>query len=179
MKCSAAHIAALLGIVTLPIVLTPFLSPRSPHALLCPFHLHPPRPCGKILAEKGVCNMEIAEFDMRILKTVAKIKSGKSKNELVDLFGSEALTAINALLGDQLVQIHERSIKPFMRDTTNYVDPPVGNVLATDLGKLEVKRWKTKRMLTSRERWIERALGFFSGVAVTVLGGLILKWLAG
>lgn len=119
--------------------------------------------------------MEIAEFDMKILKAIAKPRFGKSKNELVRLFGAEALTAINALLSSQLVEIHERDLKPFMKSGTDYTDPPIGNILATDIGKLEVKRWKTKRMLTVREKWIERALGFFSGVAVTVLGGLILK----
>lgn len=123
--------------------------------------------------------MEIAEFDMEILKTIAKSKSGKSKSELIDLFGTEVLTAFDSLADNQLVKIHERSLKPFTRDAADYVDPPIGNVLATDLGKLEVKRWKTRRMLTVRERWIERAFGFLSGVVITVLSGFILQWLAG
>ena len=35
------------------------------------------------------------------------------------------------------------------------------------------------RRLSAKERWKERAYGFFSGVAVTVLATIILKWLLG
>ena len=36
--------------------------------------------------------------------------------------------------------------------------------------------WKAQRR---REKWLDRLYGFLSGVAVTVIGGLIVQWLAG
>lgn len=44
--------------------------------------------------------------------------------------------------------------------------------------KHEGLHYKEFRRLTAIERWKERLLGFFSGVAVTVIGGLILEWLS-
>ena len=37
--------------------------------------------------------------------------------------------------------------------------------------------YKEFRYLSARERWIERIIGFVSGVLVSVFGGLILSWL--
>lgn len=37
--------------------------------------------------------------------------------------------------------------------------------------------YKEISRLTKREKWKERIYGFLSGVAVTVLGGLIIEWL--
>lgn len=37
--------------------------------------------------------------------------------------------------------------------------------------------YKEFRFLAARERWLERAIGFVSGVLVSVAGGLILAWL--
>ena len=41
----------------------------------------------------------------------------------------------------------------------------------------EGMHYKEIRYLEARERWIERIIGFVSGVLVSVLGGLILSWL--
>lgn len=37
--------------------------------------------------------------------------------------------------------------------------------------------YKELRYLAARERWMERIIGFISGVLVSVVGGLILAWL--
>ncbi|MBM6680058.1 hypothetical protein [Pseudoflavonifractor capillosus] len=44
--------------------------------------------------------------------------------------------------------------------------------------KHEGLHYKEFRRLTAIERWKERIFGFVSGVAVTVIGGLILEWLS-
>lgn len=46
-------------------------------------------------------------------------------------------------------------------------------------GQLFLADYKAERRLTKRERWRERILGFVPGVLVTVVGGLILKWISG
>lgn len=51
-----------------------------------------------------------------------------------------------------------------MQANTKYKDPPIGNIIATRLGKTEVKRWKTELSLTFKERWKERIWEFITGV---------------
>lgn len=122
--------------------------------------------------------MNIPEFDMLVLADIADCKDGWSREELVSKHGFEILKTVDFLLENQLIKEHKSNLAPFFPPGSDYTDPPVGNLVATDLGRIEVKRWKTVRILSKRERWKERISGFVSGVLVTVVGGLILSWLS-
>ena len=41
------------------------------------------------------------------------------------------------------------------------------------------RTYSTEKAERRREKWLDRLYGFLSGVAVTVIGELILRWLAG
>lgn len=40
-------------------------------------------------------------------------------------------------------------------------------------------KYKEINRLERKERWKERAFGFFSGILITVIGGIILSWFVG
>lgn len=120
--------------------------------------------------------MDIPEFDMRVLADIAEQEYGLSREVLVKKHGKEVLESIDFLQSNNLVRMHEHDLAPFMRPNgIDYKDPPKGNIVATSGGKIEVKRWDTKRSLSKAERWKERAFGFISGVLVSVVSaGIIL-----
>lgn len=122
--------------------------------------------------------MNIPEFDMLVLADIADCKDGWSREELVSKHGFEILKTVDFLLENQLIKEHTHNLAPFLPPGSDYKDPPLGNLVATDAGRIEVKRWNTVRVLSKRERWKERVFGFVSGVLVTVVGGLILSWLS-
>lgn len=122
--------------------------------------------------------MAIPEFDMMVLADIADCKDGWSREELVAKHGFEILKTVDFLLENQLIKEHMHNLAPFLPPGSDYTDPPLGNLVATDTGRIEVKRWNTLRVLSRRERWKERLYGFVSGVLVTVVGGLILSWLS-
>lgn len=103
--------------------------------------------------------MNLADFDLEILCTIASSYDGWSKQELIDKFGLEAASVINELLSLGLIKCHEYNLKPFMPPDSDYKDPILGNYIATNNGKLEVKRRSAKSLLTSKERWKERLIG--------------------
>ena len=117
----------------------------------------------------------IPEFDMRILADIADSASGRSKEELVQKHGFEILETVDFLLSNDLIKVHEHDIKPFLPPESDYKDPPKGNLIVTQTGKIELKRWLVKASLTKRERWKERLYGFISGMIVSVLSGLIIS----
>ena len=117
----------------------------------------------------------IPEFDMRILADIADCASGWSKEELVQKHGFEILETVDFLLSNDLIKVHEHDIKPFLPPESDYKDPPKGNLIVTQTGKIELKRWLVKASLTKRERWKERLYGFISGMIVSVLRGLIIS----
>lgn len=123
--------------------------------------------------------MNIPEFDMRVLRGVAECDQGWSRYELIEKYGPEALSVIDFLMENNLAKEYDHSLKPFVPDGVDYAEPPIGNIVATRQGALEVKRWSTSKSLSNRERWKERIFGFISGVAVTVIGGLILQGFVG
>nr|WP_302665754.1 hypothetical protein [uncultured Agathobaculum sp.] len=123
--------------------------------------------------------MLIPEFDLSVLSEIASDHFGRSFGALEQRFGKESRESVKFLMENGLVKIHERNIKPFMPSGSDYVDPPVGNIIATDLGKVEIKRWNTKCALSQKERWKERVFGFISGVLTTVISGLIISIIAG
>lgn len=43
--------------------------------------------------------------------------------------------------------------------------------------KHEGLHYREISQLAKKEQWKERAIGFFSGIAVTVLAGLLIEWL--
>lgn len=122
--------------------------------------------------------MAIPEFDMRILADIASCDDGWSREELALKHGTEVLETVELLLSEGLVRIHERDLAPFMLPNgIDYRDPPKGNVVVTRAGKIELKRWSTKKSLSKAERWKERAFGFISGVLVSVVSAVIILWL--
>ena len=50
------------------------------------------------------------------------------------------------------------------------------DMFVTQLGKLEVKRWSTKNLLTTKEKWKERLWGFLSGVLLAILTYVLRKY---
>lgn len=117
--------------------------------------------------------MEIPRFDMQVLCEISDSNMGLSLQELTEKFGFEVRETLDFLLKNATIKIHERDIKPFMSENSNYQDPPIGNFIATSLGKLEVKRWKTKQLLTTKERWKERIVAFISGAILATLPWLL------
>lgn len=113
--------------------------------------------------------MLIPEFDLSVLSEIASDHFGRSFAALEQRFGKESRESVKFLMENGLVKIHERNIKPFMPSGSDYVDPPVGNIIATDLGKVEIKRWNTKCALSQKERWKERFIGALVTLAIWVL----------
>lgn len=122
--------------------------------------------------------MNMPEFDMMVLADIAGCRCGRSREELAAKHGFEILKTVDFLLENQLIKEHTQNLLPFLPAGSDYTDPPIGNLVATDTGRIEVKRWNTVRVLSKRERWKERLYGFVSGVLVAVLSGLILSWLS-
>lgn len=122
--------------------------------------------------------MQIPEFDMMVLADIADCKNGWSREELVAKHGFEILKTVDFLLENRLIKEHASNLAPFLPLESDYTDPPMGNLVATDTGRIEVKRWNTVHLLSQRERWKERIFGFISGVLATVVSGLILSWLS-
>lgn len=121
--------------------------------------------------------MTVPEFDIIILADIADCKDGWSREELVAKHGFEILKIVDFLLENQLIKEHKSNLAPFLPPGSDYTDPPLGNLVATDMGRIEIKRWRAKTVLAKKERWKERIYGFLSGVFVTVFGGLILEWI--
>ncbi len=122
--------------------------------------------------------MTVPEFDMMVLADIADCKDGWSREDLVSKHGFEILKTVDFLLENQLIKEHKSNLAPFLPSGSDYTDPPMNNLVATDWGRIEVKRWNTLRILSKRERWKERIFGFVSGVLVTIVGGLILSWIS-
>ena len=74
-----------------------------------------------------------------------------------------------------MIQEHTHNLAPFMPSASDYVDPPIGNLILTEAGELEVKRWNTKDLLTRKERWKERLIGFLSALLLWALQTLITQ----
>lgn len=113
--------------------------------------------------------MSVPEFDISVLSEIASDTLGRSFETLEQRFGKESRESVKFLMENGLVKIHERNIKPFMPPHSDYVDPPVGNNIATNLGKVEIKRWNTKCALSQKERWKERFIGALVTLAIWVL----------
>lgn len=103
--------------------------------------------------------MGIPEFDMRVLADITSHNLGYSPLELTDKYGFEISETIDFLLANSLIKVHEKNLKPFMPSNSDYQDPPIGNIISTRSGKIEVKRWQTNHYLTRKERWKERGIG--------------------
>lgn len=109
---------------------------------------------------------KLPEYDTRILFRISRRKQGLSREELVKAFGYEALDSLELLQQEGLVKVHQRDLRPFMRGGTDYKDPPLGNILVTQEGRLLLKRQGVTRLTVSLEHWEERYTAFFCGVAV-------------
>lgn len=120
--------------------------------------------------------MIIHEFDMLVLSYISRHKYGCSIEELSDKFGSEVPMVTEELTKNQLIRVYDNSLKPFMRNPENTIEPEIGSILTTQLGKLEVKRWSTKNLLTTKEKWKERLWGFLSGVLLAILTYILRKY---
>ena len=118
--------------------------------------------------------MNIPELDMMVLADIVDCKDGWSRKELVAKHGFEILESVNFLQENQLIKEHTSNLAPFFPAGSDYTDPPLGNLVATNAGRIEVKRWRVKNALTKKERWKERILGFVFGVLTSVLSAIIL-----
>lgn len=117
--------------------------------------------------------MNVPEFDMLVLADIADCKDGWSREELVSKHGFEILKTVDFLLENQLIKEHKSNLAPFFPPGSNYTDPPIDNLVATDFGRIEVKRWRAKTALTVRERWKERIFGFLSALLLWVVQELV------
>lgn len=120
--------------------------------------------------------MIIHEFDMLVLSYISRHKYGCSIKELTDKFGSEVHMITEELTKNQLIRVYDRSLKPFMCNSKNTIEPEIGSILATQLGNLEVKRWTTKKLLTTKEKWKERFWGFLSGLVLAFFTYVLRKY---
>ena len=118
--------------------------------------------------------MNIPELDMMVLADIVDCKDGWSREKLVAKHGFEILESVNFLQENQLIKEHTSNLAPFLPAGSDYTDPPLGNLVATNAGRIEVKRWRVKNALTKKERWKERILGFVFGVLTSVLSAIIL-----
>lgn len=90
----------------------------------------------------------------------------KDLSESIHADQEEVRAAITYLVGNNLAEYRVLSSKS-------------GPVRVAFCLKHEGLHFKEFKRLTRREKWKERLYGFISGVLVTVLGGLLIKWLAG
>lgn len=125
--------------------------------------------------QREVDTINIPEFDMMVLADIVDCKSGWSREELVAKHGSEILKTVDFLLENQLIKEHSHNLAPFLPPGSDYTDPPLGNLTATDTGRIEVKRWRAKTSLTAKERWKERLIGAGVTVLVWLLQELIKR----
>lgn len=116
--------------------------------------------------------MKIQEFDMMVLSDIADRKTGWSREELVSKHGFEILDTVDFLLENQLIK-EASNLAPFLPPGTDYTPPPKGNLVATNAGRIEVKRWKVKTALARKERWKERIFGFAFAMLLWALQELI------
>lgn len=121
--------------------------------------------------------MDVPEFDMQVLQFIASSKYGVPQSDLVSKFGDEVSATLQFLLDNNLARVHFMDLKPFMPPCNGYYDPPKGNVLATDLGKVEVKRKKTRDYLPTRQKWKERAIGAGGTMLIWALQEIITRFL--
>ena len=119
--------------------------------------------------------MNLSPYDIKVLSYIKGRKDGRSLNDLKSKFGEDVAEIVKLMTAEQFIKIHEHNLAPFLLDPA-YHDPPKGNYLIEGKGSLEVKRFRYSALLSRKERWKERLWGFFSGVAVSFLGGLILGW---
>lgn len=117
--------------------------------------------------------MVIPEYDLSILSDIAKHNKGRSKQELIRRYGKESSESVIFLQSNNLIQIHTANLRPFFPNNSDYQDPLVGNFIATSLGKTELKRWKTKHALTTKEKWKERFIGAIFTLSVWLIQELI------
>lgn len=118
--------------------------------------------------------MDISNFDMKILKNISESNDGRSPEELVEMFGTEAQVALDCLESNGLVSVHRQNFAAFLK-VPDYKDPPIGNYLITKEGRAEIKRFSVGHSLTSREKWLERLWGFIAGIALTVIAWALGK----
>lgn len=113
--------------------------------------------------------MNMPEFDMMVLADIAGCRCGRSREELAEKHGFEILKTVDFLMENQLIKEHTHNLAPFLPPGSDYTDPPLGNLVATDTGRIEVKRWRAKTALTKKERWKERIFGFASALLLWAL----------
>ena len=114
----------------------------------------------QFLAPKGAeCFCSISEnWDHE-----SKVPIGQLCNT-VNAQRSEVLAAVAYLVEQGLAQYR------FLNSSTGHVN------IAFRLTHQGL-HYKEFRRLTSKERWKERIIGFMSGMAITVIGALILSWI--
>lgn len=117
----------------------------------------------------------IPEFDMRVLSDVVDSENGWFREDLYQKYGSEISETIDLLTKQGLIEVHTHDLKPFLPPDADYKDPPKGAIVATRVGKIEVRRWRTSHVLTNRERWKERIFGAGFTFLVWVLQELIKR----
>lgn len=132
---------------------------------------------GETSFDKGACftNKQIPAFDMLILSDISKSPIGLSKPKILSTYGKEGAASLEFLEKSGMIQEHTQALAPFMPSGSGYVDPPIGNLILTEAGELEVKRWSTKDLLTRKERWKERLIGFLSALLLWALQTLITQ----
>lgn len=119
----------------------------------------------------------IPEFDMRVLADIVDSENGWYREELYQKYGPEISETIALLIEKNLVTVHEHDLKPFMPPGNGYKDPPKGSIVATQSGKIEIKRWKEKSILNSKQKWKERIYGALFTLLIWVVQEFITHYL--
>lgn len=92
-----------------------------------------------------------------------------------DISISDLSKAVNATPDDTLAAIAylvEQNLAAYGNLQTRNGPAPITFHL-----KHEGLHYREISQLAKKEQWKERAIGFFSGIAVTVLAGLLIEWL--
>ncbi|PWL41411.1 MAG: hypothetical protein DBY45_10380 [Clostridiales bacterium] len=113
--------------------------------------------------------MNIPEYDFKILCYIAEHEYGLSREEIYNRFGRESWPAIEFLISSELIGIHQQNLRPFLRKGSDYKDPPIGNIVATYQGKIEIKRHQTSNSLSNSDKWKERIWGIIAGLILAAI----------
>ena len=114
-------------------------------------------------------------LDYKILRWIYKRQSPVPDSDLIARFGKPVSEdAIDVLIGEEVIdrlvtENDYKSMGPLQ------IDPyPTGDLYVTDKGEAVLARYKYQKSLTKREKWIERFIGFVSGVLTTITATISL-----
>lgn len=110
-------------------------------------------------------------FQFKILRHIQKYPDGISPESLCSEFGNEALNSANDLYSDGYLNRAETP-DDFSIPTDSQIaffGFSSGNFMISNDGKLLLREFKEQRILTNKEKWIERLWGFLTGTIMAII----------